>query len=345
MTMRLPSNSDPVPTDDKRAAAAHQAFWRGLDELEASQPGITAGIHDPVNWHRRELMKLMAASLALAGTPGCSRPPLEQIVPYRQGPPQSIDGKPVFYATAIVRDGYGAGVLVETNMGRPTKIEGNPLHPASLGATDVFSQAAVLELWDRPVAGCAARQERRNLGPIHRRLACAACRRPGRRWFAHPHRNDELSHASFPAPQARREVSPRTMASVPAAQPRQRACRQCARIWRAARAALRVCKNSSRRRARRRFSRQPSRMRSLRAGFCRSPPRDDDKALRCGRNAEFDRRHGRRQASRAQRRDSAARARIGSRAGSRCGPARVGFSLAEDGTKIRICRSCEGELA
>src|SRR5438132_814942 len=148
MTMRLPSNSDPVPTDDKRAAAAHQAFWRGLDELEASQPGITAGIHDPVNWHRRELMKLMAASLALAGTPGCSRPPLEQIVPYRQGPPQSIDGKPVFYATAIVRDGYGAGVLVETNMGRPTKIEGNPLHPASLGATDIFSQAAVLELWD-----------------------------------------------------------------------------------------------------------------------------------------------------------------------------------------------------
>src|SRR5207237_884142 len=148
MKMRLPSNSDPAPTDDKRAAAAHQAFWRGLDELEASQPGITAGIHDPVNWHRRELMKLMAASLALAGTPGCSRPPLEQIVPYRQGPPQSIDGKPVFYASAIARDGYGTGVLVETNMGRPTKIEGNPLHPASLGATDIFAQAAVLELWD-----------------------------------------------------------------------------------------------------------------------------------------------------------------------------------------------------
>src|SRR5207253_4554637 len=148
MTMRLPSNSDPAPTEDKRAAAAHQAFWRGLDELEASQPGITAGIHDPVNRHRRELMKLMAASLALAGTPGCSRPPLEQIVPYREGPPQSIDGKPVFYASAFARDGYGADVLVETNMGRPTKIEGNPLHPASLGATDIFAQASVLELWD-----------------------------------------------------------------------------------------------------------------------------------------------------------------------------------------------------
>ena len=115
------------------------------------------------------------------------------------------------------------------------------------------------------------------------------------------------------------------MASVPAAQPRQRACRQRARIWRAARAALRVCKSSSRRRVRCRFPRQPSRMRSLRAGFCRSPPRDDDKALRRRRNAEFDRRHGRRQASRAQCRDSAARARIGSRAGGRCGPAGVGL--------------------
>src|SRR6185312_14480091 len=64
------------------------------------------------------------------------------------GPQQQTYGKPIFYASAIARDGYGAGVLVECNMGRPTKIEGNPLHPASLGATDVFSQAAVLELWD-----------------------------------------------------------------------------------------------------------------------------------------------------------------------------------------------------
>ncbi|HVO86910.1 MAG TPA: 4Fe-4S dicluster domain-containing protein, partial [Casimicrobiaceae bacterium] len=61
---------------------------------------------------------------------------------------QQTYGTPLFYASTLPRDGYGMGVLVECNMGRPTKIEGNPSHPASLGATDVFAQAAVLDLWD-----------------------------------------------------------------------------------------------------------------------------------------------------------------------------------------------------
>src|SRR6266567_8187646 len=147
MTSR-PHPDSTLVFDRTQAEAARQAFWRGLDELDRSQIDSHAAAHEPVSWYRREFMKLMAASLALAGTPGCSRPPLDQIVPYREGPPESTYGKPVFYASAIARDGYGAGVLVETNMGRPTKIEGNPLHPASLGATDIFSQAAVLELWD-----------------------------------------------------------------------------------------------------------------------------------------------------------------------------------------------------
>ncbi len=133
---------------EMRAEAAQQAFWRGLDELEGAQIDAHAPTHEPMNWHRREFMKLMAASLALAGTPGCSRPPLKHIVPFREGPPESTYGEPVFFASAISRDGYGMGVLVETHMGRPTKIEGNPLHPATLGATDIFSQATVLELWD-----------------------------------------------------------------------------------------------------------------------------------------------------------------------------------------------------
>jgi molybdopterin-containing oxidoreductase family iron-sulfur binding subunit len=102
----------------------------------------------PLAYGRRDFMKLMGASLALAGTAGCSRTPLEAIVPYRDGPAQQTYGKPVFYASVLPRDGYGVGVLVETNMGRPTKIEGNPEHPASRGATDVFLQASVLELWD-----------------------------------------------------------------------------------------------------------------------------------------------------------------------------------------------------
>ena len=96
---------------------------------------------------RRRVLKLMAAAAAMAGG-ACSGPPPEKIVPYVDTPEQSLPGKPLFYATATRLSGYGTGVLVEANEGRPTKVEGNPLHPASLGATDVFSQAAVLQLWD-----------------------------------------------------------------------------------------------------------------------------------------------------------------------------------------------------
>lgn len=96
---------------------------------------------------RHFLRTTMAASAALAGA-ACSGPPAETIVPYVQMPEGIVPGRPLFYATALTRHGYGSGVLVETNMGRPTKIEGNPRHPASLGATHPFDQAAVLQLWD-----------------------------------------------------------------------------------------------------------------------------------------------------------------------------------------------------
>jgi Fe-S-cluster-containing dehydrogenase component/anaerobic selenocysteine-containing dehydrogenase len=96
---------------------------------------------------RREFMKLAAASIALGGMGGCSPPP-EKIVPYAHSPEGLVPGKPVFYATAMALDGFAKGVLVESNMGCPTKVEGNTLHPASLGATDVFAQASVLGLWD-----------------------------------------------------------------------------------------------------------------------------------------------------------------------------------------------------
>jgi molybdopterin-containing oxidoreductase family iron-sulfur binding subunit len=96
---------------------------------------------------RRRFLQLMAASAALA-TGACSGPPPEAIVPYVDTPPELAHSDPLFYATAYVRGGYGHGVLVESNFGRPTKVEGNPDHPASLGATDVFAQASVLELWD-----------------------------------------------------------------------------------------------------------------------------------------------------------------------------------------------------
>ena len=96
---------------------------------------------------RRTFLKIMAASLALAGA-GCSGPPQEVIVPYVRMPEEMVPGKPLYYATAFIHHGYAQGVLVESEMGRPTKVEGNPEHPASLGATGIFAQASVLQLWD-----------------------------------------------------------------------------------------------------------------------------------------------------------------------------------------------------
>jgi molybdopterin-containing oxidoreductase family iron-sulfur binding subunit len=136
-----------LPRPSDHSAAAQARFWRALDESTASGAAADAPVI-AMPWSRRDFMRLGAASLALAGLGGCTRPPLEKIVPYVEGPDQSTYGKPVYFASAHVRDGYASGTLVATHMGRPTKIEGNPLHPASLGATDVFAQASILDLYD-----------------------------------------------------------------------------------------------------------------------------------------------------------------------------------------------------
>jgi molybdopterin-containing oxidoreductase family iron-sulfur binding subunit len=90
----------------------------------------------------------MGASVALAGLTGCVKQPLEPIVPYVRQPDNILLGKPMFYATAMTLGGYGRPLLVRNNEGRPSKIEGNPEHPASMGGSDVFSQASVLDLYD-----------------------------------------------------------------------------------------------------------------------------------------------------------------------------------------------------
>jgi molybdopterin-containing oxidoreductase family iron-sulfur binding subunit len=79
---------------------------------------------------------------------GCTRQPAEQILPYVRQPENVVPGRPLYYATAMTLGGRAMGLLVESHEGRPTKIEGNPSHPASLGATDVFAQAALLDLYD-----------------------------------------------------------------------------------------------------------------------------------------------------------------------------------------------------
>ncbi len=101
-------------------------------------------IADPA---RRRFLHLMGASMALASG-ACSGPPPEAIVPYVDLPPELADAAPLFYASAFLADGYAEGVLVESNQGRATKVEGNDAHPASLGATSVHAQASILQLWD-----------------------------------------------------------------------------------------------------------------------------------------------------------------------------------------------------
>ncbi len=131
-------------------------WWRALEEqtgepafqefLQKEFPSQVEAIIDP--FERRTFLKLMGASMALAGFSACTRQPPEHIVPYVRQPEELIPGRPLFYATAMSLGGVATGLLVESHEGRPTKIEGNPLHPGSLGASDIFAQAAVLGLYD-----------------------------------------------------------------------------------------------------------------------------------------------------------------------------------------------------
>ena len=141
-------------------ATSGREYWRSLEQL-AGTPEFEDLLHrefprQAIGWSedenpgegRRNFLKLMGASLALAGLTGCTRQPTEHIVPYVRQPEELIPGRPLFFATAATLGGVANGVLVESHEGRPTKMEGNPEHPATLGACDVFSQAAVLQLYD-----------------------------------------------------------------------------------------------------------------------------------------------------------------------------------------------------
>jgi MoCo/4Fe-4S cofactor protein with predicted Tat translocation signal len=97
---------------------------------------------------RRDWIKLMGASAAMAGLSACTKLPVEKIVPYVNPPEEIVPGKPLFYATSMVFGGEATGLLVESHMGRPTKVEGNSEHPGSLGGTSVHHQASVLTMWD-----------------------------------------------------------------------------------------------------------------------------------------------------------------------------------------------------
>jgi molybdopterin-containing oxidoreductase family iron-sulfur binding subunit len=134
----------------------NKQYWRSLEELAQTEEFqrlvenefAVSPLDGQNEFSRRRFLQLMGASMALAGLTACTRQPEEKIFPYVRPPEEIIPGKPLFYATAMSRGGYAYGVLAESHLGRPTKIEGNPDHPASLGATDIFAQASILELYD-----------------------------------------------------------------------------------------------------------------------------------------------------------------------------------------------------
>jgi MoCo/4Fe-4S cofactor protein with predicted Tat translocation signal len=147
---------DLATVEQKLAETKGPEYWRSLEEL-AGSPEFREMMHrefpkgasewlDSVS--RRGFLQLMGASLAMAGMTGCTKMPVEEIVPYVRQPEQVIPGRPQFYATAFTLSGYANPLLVESHLGRPTKIEGNTLHPASMGGTDVFAQGSILGLYD-----------------------------------------------------------------------------------------------------------------------------------------------------------------------------------------------------
>ena len=134
----------------------HNPYWRSLEELAGSEgfeellhnefPRQAGPLQSGIN--RRDWLKLAGASLGLAGLSACVRMPTETIVPYVKQPEEVVPGKPLYFATTMPRGAYGLGLILESHMGRPTKAEGNPLHPASLGASDGIAQASTLGLYD-----------------------------------------------------------------------------------------------------------------------------------------------------------------------------------------------------
>ncbi|MEO5935739.1 MAG: TAT-variant-translocated molybdopterin oxidoreductase [Terriglobales bacterium] len=153
--------AQPVPLEleavrEQLSSARGPQYWRSLEEL-TDQEGFAEMMEREFPRHisewtdavsRRGFLKLMSASLALAGLSACTKQPDETIVPYVQQPEDLIPGVPQYYATARPSNLGAQPLLVKSNMYRPIKVEGNPEHPASRGASDVYSQASVLDLYD-----------------------------------------------------------------------------------------------------------------------------------------------------------------------------------------------------
>ncbi|MDX1389171.1 MAG: TAT-variant-translocated molybdopterin oxidoreductase, partial [Acidobacteriota bacterium] len=144
-----------MPPLNKQPPARGKTYWRSLDDL-AETPELRELVRNEfpafedrldTAHTRRTFLKLMGASTALAGLAAC-RWPVEEIVPFAHRPEGYVPGTTRRYATSIERSGVATGLLVTSYDGRPIKIEGNPNHPSSLGATSAIDQASILDLYD-----------------------------------------------------------------------------------------------------------------------------------------------------------------------------------------------------
>ena len=141
---------------DKILSQNGKEYWRSVDEfVDAPEFGEFVKREFPVHsedWDnavsRRTFVKLMGGTLALAGLSGCVIQPAEKIVPYVRPEQDMLPGKPLFFATAVSLGGIATGLLAKSFDGRPIKVEGNPEHPGSLGATDPLAQASILDMYD-----------------------------------------------------------------------------------------------------------------------------------------------------------------------------------------------------
>jgi MoCo/4Fe-4S cofactor protein with predicted Tat translocation signal len=161
----LTPGDQPPATAGGSDVLSGKKYWRSLEELADSPvfeefvqrefPQQAEEWNDPVE--RRTFLKLMGASLALAGLSGCVIQPPEKIVPYVRQPEEEVPGRGLYFATAFSLGGIATPLLARSNEGRPTKLEGNPDHPNNRNsdpndkgssATDIFSQASILTLYD-----------------------------------------------------------------------------------------------------------------------------------------------------------------------------------------------------
>ena len=134
--------------------SVEKTYWRSLDQLAETPeyrehldnefPKLPEAVGDAVS--RRNFMGIMGAAMAMSGLVGCRRP-LTKILPYAKMPEEILPGVPVNYASMLTFGGIAQPVVVEAHEGRPVKIEGNKEHPASLGATSVFTQASILDMY------------------------------------------------------------------------------------------------------------------------------------------------------------------------------------------------------